>query len=125
MTREESPIEDNYRKLSNRAFLAIFACGLVGWLFFVHRGEDARAFVAGLSICAVGGVGAILARYSHLLAFWITLAGIGVAHVLFVLLIPWPQQLHGPGIVFSPLVVADMYASGKLVIFAVKQSGGA
>lgn len=103
--------------------MTILACGLVAWLFFVHRGEDARAFVAALSVCAVGGVGAILGRHSSRVAFWLTLAGVGVIHAMFVLLIPLPRELRGPGVLFSPLVVADMYASAKLVIFAVKHSG--
>lgn len=121
---EIGPATEEYSKLSNRAFLAILACALIAWFFFVQRGEDARAFLAALSVCAVGGVGTILVRYSDRLAFWITLTAIGLAHIAFVLLIPLPQELHGPGIVLSPLVIADMYACAKLVILAAKRGGG-
>jgi hypothetical protein len=115
--------EPGYGKLSNRTFLLIFACGAPAWLFFVYRDQDFRGFIAGLSVCAVLGVAAILGHYRHLLSFWITLAAITFAHVLFVFAIDWPQQFHGAGIVFAPLVIGDMYVSAKLVLFMVKRSG--
>lgn len=118
------PTPGDYQKLSNRAFLAVLACGLAGWVLFASRGEDARAFVAGLSVCAVGGVGVILGRYRKRRAYWFALAGVALAHALFVALVPLPKEMTGPGIVFSPLVIADMYAIARLLIFAVERDSG-
>jgi hypothetical protein len=47
-----------------------------------------------------------------------------LAHALFVALVPLPKEVAGPGIVFSPLVIADMYGIARLVIFAVKHDSG-
>lgn len=123
MSENTSRSDGDYRKLSNRAFVAIFACSLVLWLFFVYRGEDVRGFLAALSAGAVGGVAAILGRYRDRQAYWVALAFIGLAHAVAVLFIHWPEEWHGPGIVFSPLVIVDMYVSAKLVIFVLTRSG--
>jgi hypothetical protein len=118
------PAPDKYQRLSNRAFLTVLACGFVAWLLFSYRGEDARAFVAALSVCAVGGVAVILSHCRDRRAYWVALAGVALAHALFVALVPLPKEVAGPGIVFSPLVIADMYGIARLVIFAVKHDSG-
>lgn len=78
--------------------------------------------IGALSVCAVLGVGTILGRYSDRISFWIALAGVAGAHSLFVLLINWPREFHGAGIIFAPLVIGDMYASAKIILSVVKRS---
>ena len=101
----------------------LFASAVPVWFFFVHRGEAVRGFVAALAVCAVGGVGAILDAYSGRRTYWITLAVIAFAHLLFVVLVPLPRDYHGAGIVLCPLVIADMYGCAKLVFFVLKRFG--
>lgn len=49
-----------------------------------------------------------------------TLLAMAVSHGLFVMLVPWPQQYHGAGIVFAPLVILDMYAWARLLLAMVR-----
>lgn len=112
---------DKSRSLSRRDYIMLFALALPVWLFFVHRGQGARGFIGALAVCAVGAVAAILGNYSSRRAYWVSLAAIAFAHLLLVLLIPLPKDYRGPGIVFAPLVIADMYACARLVLFAVKR----
>src|SRR4051794_10871023 len=100
---------DKYRSLSGRDYAMLFAVALPVWFLFVHRGEAARGFVGALAVCAVGAVGAILSTYRNRRAYWLTLAAVALAHLVVVLLLPLPKDYYGPGILFSPLVIADMY----------------
>jgi hypothetical protein len=114
---------DKSRRLSGRDYVMLLALALPVWFFFVHQDEGARGFVAALAVCAVGAVAAILRNYSNRRAYWVSLVAIAFAHLLLVLLIPLPKDYHGPGIIFSPLVIADMYGCARLVLFAVKRFG--
>jgi hypothetical protein len=112
---------DKWRSLVGRDYLVLFALALPVWFLFAHRGEDARGFVAALAVLAVGGVGLVLSYYSNRKAYWATLAAIAIAHLILVLLLPLPKDYHGPGMVFSPLVIADMYGCARLVLLVVKR----
>jgi hypothetical protein len=109
------------RSLSGRDYAMLFAVALPVWFFFVYQGEAARGFVGALAVGAVGGVGAILSNYSNRRAYWLILAALASAHLVLVLLLPLPKDYHGPGILFSPLVIADMYGCGRLVLFVLKR----
>jgi hypothetical protein len=110
----------DYLKLSNPAYLVILVFAVPVFFFFASRGEVARGFVAALSLSAVLGVAAILRPHSGQLMYWMTLLAMAVSHGLFVMLVPWPQQYHGAGIVFAPLVILDMYAWARLLLAMVR-----
>ncbi len=52
-----------YQNLSNPAFLLIVAAAFSVWFFFDYKGQDGRAMIGALSVCAVLGVGTILGRH--------------------------------------------------------------
>jgi hypothetical protein len=111
----EAARQTKISRLPNEIILLILVSALPFYMFFAGRGESTRGFVAALSVCAVLSVGAILRAYAHQIIFWVTLCGMAILHVLLVVLVPWPPELHGPGIAFAPLVILDMYAWAKLL----------
>jgi hypothetical protein len=110
------------RKLPNEIILLILACSAPFFLFFMNRGDDVRGFVAALSVCAVLSVAAIMRAYAYQSTFWLTLCAMIITHALFVAVVPWPPELQGPGIVFAPLVILDMYAWAKLLNVLARRS---
>jgi predicted permease len=121
MVAVSAPSSDKSRSLVGRDYALMFAMALPVWFFFVHRGDSVRGFVGALAVCAVGVVGAILSKYSNRRAYWVALIAIALIHLMLVLLLPLPKDYHGPGIVFAPLVIADMYGCAKLVLFVLKR----
>lgn len=110
------------KKLPNEIILLILACSAPFLLFFMNRGDDVRGFVAALSVCAVLSVGAIMRAYAHQITFWVTLCAMVITHALFVAFVPWPPDLHGPGIIFAPLIILDMYAWARLLTVLARRS---
>jgi hypothetical protein len=110
----------DYLKLSNRAYLIILACAAPMFILFAWLGQDVRGFVASLSVAAILGVAAIMRPHSRQPMYWATLLAMTVSHGLIVMLIPWPPSFQGPGIVFAPIVIVDMYAWARFLLAMVR-----
>ena len=111
----------DYVDLSRRDYLVIFGCSIPLFFVFAWQDQDARGFVAALSLDAVLAVALLLRPHSRQKMYWLTLVVMFVVHALVVILVPWPRSYRGPGIVFAPLVIVDLYVWVKLLLVMVKR----
>lgn len=106
-----------YEKISNARIALIIPAGVFIFVLFALDGQDGRGVIGALSICAILAVLTIVKEIARGPKFWVVVAAILLAHILLVFLPPW-AEMHFPLIALAPLVIADMYACARMLIFA-------
>ena len=106
-----------YENISAVECLIILLLCCPFYLFFaLYRDEPFRGFLAALSAGVIMGLIWMLRRLRRNPVFWASVSALAVAHATLVFLIPYTGEFRF-GVVFTPLVVADIYFSARLIIF--------
>jgi hypothetical protein len=84
------------------------AFGLPTFFVFAYFGTAARGFAAALSVCSATAVVVTSLNLRKYISFWIVMSACLVAHAALVSSIPPDTDSHFAGIIFAPLVVADI-----------------
>jgi hypothetical protein len=111
-----------YEKISNNRLALIMLGGGLMFMLFALDGQSGRGMVAALSTCAILAVVTIVRAIAHGPRFWTVVVLIALAHALLVFIPQWPD-FHFAGIGLAPLVIADMYACARILIFAGAPKG--
>lgn len=104
-----------YHNVSSKAYFAMFIVAAPVYFLFSSLNQDVRGFISALTICGFGSLISILRDISKKPRFWLISSFIVIVHVVIIILIPWGNRVYF-GILATPIVVADMYASARLIV---------
>jgi len=107
-----------YEDISNAETLFVaLLCAPVYLFFSIYAEQPFRGFVAALSAGVLISVFWLLRPLRHNPVFWACLSVLAVAHVILVYLLPSTGHFRF-GLVLAPIVIADIYFSSRLIVFA-------
>ena len=98
-------------------FVILLLCTPFYFFFVLYDDEPFRGFVAALSAGVIMSLIWLLRPLLRNPAFWATLSVLAVAHIVLVVFLPSTGEFRF-GFAFFPLVLADIYLSARLIVYA-------
>ena len=107
-----------YENISTaECFVILLLCSPFYFFFAYYADEPFRGFVAALSAGVIISLIWLLRPLRGNPVFWAILSALALAHIMLVFFLPYTGEFRF-GFAFFPLVVADIYLSGRFIIAA-------
>ena len=105
-----------YYDVSGRAYLLMFSVAVPLYIVFSYNSQTVKGFVSAVLVCGLIAIISILRDLSNSKTFWLAILFIALLHIVLIALVPMGDELYF-GFLALPLVVADMYASARFIIW--------
>src|SRR4051794_21664590 len=105
-----------YDEVSYLDGFIILALSTPFYFFFDYFDQPFRGFIAALSAGVVMSVFRLLRSLSTKPEFWVAICVIAILHIILVSVLPYTGDFRF-GFALFPIVVLDIYASARVVLF--------
>lgn len=113
-----------YADVSTAAgFVILLLCTPFYLFFALYDDEPFRGFVAALSAGVIMSLIWLLRALLRNPVFWGALSALAVAHIILVAFLPYTGEFRF-GFALAPIVIADIYLSARLIIYACRAKTG-